>query len=134
MDLSQLKPLGEVAGIGGIALGVVVLVLRPLIRSIAGLPKDSRAGPVKLIAIGCFVIGGLGIAGGLIVGVLLAVNLQRMVHALEHLLGFKFLDARVYFMSDLPAYVQVGDLASDPSDENSSSEAQRGARSPILRR
>jgi hypothetical protein len=62
MDLSQLKPLGEVAGIGGIALGVVVLVLRPLIRSIAGLPKDSRAGPVKLIAIGCFVIGGLGIA------------------------------------------------------------------------
>jgi hypothetical protein len=62
MDLSQLKSLGEVAGIGGIALGVVVLVLRPLIATIAGLPKDSRAGPVKLIAIGCFVIGVLGIA------------------------------------------------------------------------
>jgi lipoprotein-releasing system permease protein len=55
-------------------------------------------------------IGGLGIAGGLLVGVLIAVNLQRLVHALEHLLGFKFLDARVYFMSDLPAYVQLGDL------------------------
>jgi hypothetical protein len=62
MDLSQLKSLGEIAGIGGIALGVVVLVLRPLIATIAGLPKDARAGPVKLIAIGCFVIGALGIA------------------------------------------------------------------------
>lgn len=62
MDLPQLKFLGEVAGIGGIALGVVVLVLRPLIASLAGLPKDARAGPVRLIAIGCFLIGGLGIA------------------------------------------------------------------------
>jgi hypothetical protein len=62
MDLSQLKSLGEIAGIGGIALGVVVLLVRPLIASIAGLPKDARAGPVKLIAIGCFVIGAAGIA------------------------------------------------------------------------
>jgi hypothetical protein len=62
MDLSQLKSLGEIAGIGGIALGVVVLLVRPLIASIAGLPKEARAGPVKLIAIGCFAIGALGIA------------------------------------------------------------------------
>jgi hypothetical protein len=62
MDLSQLKSLGEIAGIGGIALGVVVLLVRPLIASIAGLPKGARAGPVKLIAIGCFAIGVLGIA------------------------------------------------------------------------
>ena len=61
MDLSQLKSLGEVAGIGGIALGVVVLLVRPLIATIAGLPKNARAGPVKLIAIGCFAIGALGI-------------------------------------------------------------------------
>ena len=62
MDLSQLKSLGEIAGIGGLALGVLVLLVRPLIASIAGLPKDARAGPVKLIAIGCFAIGALGIA------------------------------------------------------------------------
>ena len=62
MDLSQLKSLGEIAGIGGIALGVVVLLIRPLIATISGLPKDARAGPVKLIGIGCFVIGALGIA------------------------------------------------------------------------
>jgi hypothetical protein len=62
MDLSQLKSLGEIAGIGGLALGVVVLLMRPLIATIAGLPKDARAGSVKLIAIGCFAIGALGIA------------------------------------------------------------------------
>jgi lipoprotein-releasing system permease protein len=42
--------------------------------------------------------------------VLIAVNLQDLVHALEHVVGFKFLDARVYFMSDLPARVELGDL------------------------
>lgn len=62
MDMSQLKSLGEIAGIGGIALGVVVLLIRPLIATTAGLPKDARAGPVKLIALGCFIIGALGIA------------------------------------------------------------------------
>jgi hypothetical protein len=52
MDLSQLKSLGEVAGIGGIALGGVVLLVRPLIATIVGLPKNARTGTVKLIAVG----------------------------------------------------------------------------------
>jgi lipoprotein-releasing system permease protein len=55
-------------------------------------------------------IGLLGITGGVLLGVLLAANLQDIVHALERLFGFKFLDARVYFMSDLPAHVEAGDL------------------------
>jgi len=54
MDLSQLKSLGEVAGIGGIALGVALIILRRLVGTIAGVPKDARAGLVKLIAIGVF--------------------------------------------------------------------------------
>lgn len=62
MDISQLKSLGEIAGIGGIALGVLVLLLRPLIATIGGLPKGVRASTVNLIAVGCFVIGGFGIA------------------------------------------------------------------------
>ena len=62
MDMSQLKSLGEIAGIGGIALGVVVLLGRPLISKIAGLPKSASAGSFNLVAIGCFIIGALGIA------------------------------------------------------------------------
>jgi hypothetical protein len=68
MDLSQLKSLGEVAGIGGIALGVVVLLVRPLIATITDLPQDARAGTVKWIAVGCFAIGALGVVAWTIGG------------------------------------------------------------------
>jgi lipoprotein-releasing system permease protein len=39
------------------------------------------------------------------------MNLEALVHGLERLLGMRFLDARVYFMSDLPAYVEWLDVA-----------------------
>ncbi len=55
-------------------------------------------------------IGLLGIGAGVLLGVLVAVNLQELVHGLESIVGFKFLDARVYFMSDLPARVHVSDV------------------------
>ena len=44
------------------------------------------------------------------VGALLATNLEWLVHQLENLTGTRFLDAKVYFMSDLPAHVQLGDV------------------------
>jgi lipoprotein-releasing system permease protein len=43
-------------------------------------------------------------------GTLLSVNLEFLVHALERLAGRRFLDAKVYFMSDLPARVLPSDL------------------------
>jgi lipoprotein-releasing system permease protein len=55
-------------------------------------------------------IGLLGIALGVVLGVAIAMNLQDLVHALESIVGFKFLDARVYFMSDLPARVHSYDV------------------------
>jgi lipoprotein-releasing system permease protein len=93
-------------------VSTMVMVVKDKRRDIAIL-RTFGSSPRSILSIFIVqgsMIGGLGIAGGLIAGVLLAVNLQRSVHALEHVLGFKFLDARVYFMSDLPAYVQVGDL------------------------
>ena len=50
------------------------------------------------------------LAGCTALGTLLATNLETLVGALEHLLGTQFLDARVYYMSDLPAYVEAGDV------------------------
>ena len=68
MNLSGLGRLGKVAGIGGIAIGAVVLLLNALIGTIPGLPADQQAGIVKLLAILSFGIGALGIiawfAGG----------------------------------------------------------------------
>jgi lipoprotein-releasing system permease protein len=57
------------------------------------------------------VIGILGTLGGVALGALLSVNLERLVHGLEQLLGTHFMDASVYLMSDLPARVLPGDVA-----------------------
>ena len=93
-------------------VSTMVMVVKDKRRDIAIL-RTFGSSPRSILSVFIVqgsLIGGLGISGGLLVGILVAVNLQRMVHALEHVLGFKFLDARVYFMSDLPAYVQLGDL------------------------
>ena len=57
------------------------------------------------------VIGLLGTLGGVALGVLLAVNLETLVHGLERVLGTRFMDASVYLMSDLPAHVEPADVA-----------------------
>jgi hypothetical protein len=60
--------LGKVAGLGGIALGVVVLLIRPIIGRITTLPRADRAPILRLIAGGAFGIGALGIAAWLVGG------------------------------------------------------------------
>jgi lipoprotein-releasing system permease protein len=56
-------------------------------------------------------IGLAGVAAGIGLGALLSVNLETLVHGLEKITGQHFLDAKVYFMSDLPAEVQLHDVA-----------------------
>ncbi len=55
-------------------------------------------------------IGLIGTLAGLALGVLVSVNLESLIHGLEYILGTHFLDAKVYFMSDLPAAVQWQDV------------------------
>jgi hypothetical protein len=61
MELSSLAALGKIAGLGGIALGVVVLLLRPVIRNSFSLPAKQREPLLRLIVIGAFGIGAFGI-------------------------------------------------------------------------
>jgi hypothetical protein len=61
MNLFSLGRLGKVAGIGGIAIGAVVLLLNALIGTIPGLPADQQADILRLLAILGFGIGALGI-------------------------------------------------------------------------
>ena len=56
------------------------------------------------------VIGLVGTLSGVALGVLLAINLESLVHGLERLLGTQFMDASVYLMSDLPARVEQSDV------------------------
>jgi lipoprotein-releasing system permease protein len=93
-------------------VSTMVMVVKTKRRDIAIL-RTFGASPRSVLSI--FVVQGsliglLGIAAGVSLGVLLAVNLQSLVHGLEHVVGFKFLDERVYFMSDLPARVHLADV------------------------
>jgi hypothetical protein len=68
MNLSGLERLGKVAGIAGISIGAVVLLLNALIGTIPGLPVDQQPGIVKLLAILCFGMGVTGILAWLASG------------------------------------------------------------------
>jgi lipoprotein-releasing system permease protein len=93
-------------------VSTMVMVVKDKRRDIAILRTfgSSPASILSVFVVQGSLIGTLGILGGVLLGVVVAVNLQQLVHGLEGVLGFKFLDARVYFMSDLPAHVHAGDV------------------------
>jgi hypothetical protein len=66
MDLSSLAELGKVGGIAGLAIGMIVLIVRPMIDGAKDLPRAERAPTFRLLAIGAFAVGGLGILAWLI--------------------------------------------------------------------
>jgi lipoprotein-releasing system permease protein len=94
-------------------VSTMVMVVKTKRRDIAILRTfgSSPKSVLSIFVVQGSLIGLLGIAGGVLLGVIVSINLQDLVHGLEHVLGFKFLDARVYYMSDLPARVHVGDVA-----------------------
>ena len=93
-------------------VSTMVMVVKDKRRDIAIL-RTLGASPNSILSV--FIVQGtliglVGIVGGVCVGALISVNLQALVHALEALLGVKFLDAKVYFMSDLPAHLRLSDI------------------------
>jgi lipoprotein-releasing system permease protein len=56
-------------------------------------------------------IGVIGTLAGLGLGLLIATNLTTLVHGLEAALGTRLIDARVYFIDELPARVSAADAA-----------------------
>jgi lipoprotein-releasing system permease protein len=77
-----------------------------ILRTLGARPRSVLA----IFATQGVVIGLLGTLGGVLLGLLIAQNLEGLVHGLESLLGMRFLDASVYLMSDLPAYVESRDV------------------------
>jgi len=82
-------------------------------RSDIAILRTLGAGPGNILVAfsiqGAF-IGLVGTAAGALLGLTLSHYLESLVHGLERLLGTHFLDARVYFMSDLPAYAEWSDV------------------------
>jgi lipoprotein-releasing system permease protein len=93
-------------------IATLVMIVKEKQTDIA-IVRTLGAGPRNVLL--TFLVQGvlIGLAGtvlGAALGTALAHNLQSLVAGLERLLGTQFLDARVYYMSDLPAYVEVGDV------------------------
>jgi lipoprotein-releasing system permease protein len=106
-----------------ILLLVVAVAAFNIVAALVMVVKDKREdiailrtlGAAPRNVLGVFVLQGvcIGLAGtacGALLGLVLSANLEALVHGLEHLLGTHFLDARVYYMSDLPAYAERGDV------------------------
>jgi len=93
-------------------VSTMVMVVKTKRRDIA-IMRTFGSSPGSILSI--FIVQGsliglLGIAAGMLLGVLISINMQGLVHGLEGILGIQFLDARVYFMSDLPGRVEVLDV------------------------
>jgi lipoprotein-releasing system permease protein len=93
-------------------ISTLVMVVKDKQADIAIL-RTMGASPRSILAI--FVtqgtaIGAIGTLAGIAFGVLISFNLEMLVHTLERVLGTHFMDAQVYFMSDLPAAVRWADV------------------------
>jgi lipoprotein-releasing system permease protein len=93
-------------------VATLVMIVKEKQTDIAIL-RTLGAGPRNVLA--TFALQGvtIGLAGtglGAALGALLSHNLESIVASLERLLGTHFLDASVYYMSDLPAYVEGMDV------------------------
>jgi lipoprotein-releasing system permease protein len=93
-------------------VATLVMIVKEKQTDIAIL-RTLGAGPPNILA--TFAIQGvmIGLVGTLLgagLGTLLSHNLESLVAWLERVLGTQFLDASVYYMSDLPAYVEGMDV------------------------
>lgn len=106
-----------------ILLMVVAVAAFNIVSTLVMVVKDKQADIAILRTVGAkpssilriFVTQGtiVGVAGtlaGVLLGVLVALNLESIVGFFESVLGIKFLAADVYFISDLPSELQSGDV------------------------
>ncbi len=70
----------------------------------------SPASVMQIFVVQGALIGVIGTLIGVTGGVLLGLNVETVVPAIEHVLGFKFLAKDVYYIPDLPSDVQAGDV------------------------
>lgn len=93
-------------------VSTLVMIVKEKQSDIAIL-RTLGVGPRNILAM--FSVQGviIGLAGtclGALLGILLSYNIQSIITGVEHVFGVQFMDASVYFMSELPAYVEVPDV------------------------
>ena len=93
-------------------VSTLVMVVKDKQSDIAIL-RTTGASPASILRIFVTqgsIVGVVGTASGVILGVLLALNLEAIVGFVEGLFNIKLLAADVYFISDLPSELRTGDV------------------------
>lgn len=78
-----------------------------ILRTLGGAPRDM----VAIFMTQGSVIGVVGTAAGLALGLLLASNVTPIVAFIQRVTGVTLVDPRVYFIAELPSEIQGGDVA-----------------------
>lgn len=93
-------------------VSTLVMVVREKRAEIAIL-RTIGASPMVILRIFMSqgaLIGLVGTGLGVVLGIAIAANIAWIVALLERLLGFRFLAPDVYFISDFPSQIRVGDV------------------------
>jgi lipoprotein-releasing system permease protein len=77
-----------------------------ILRTIGAAPANV----LEMFLVQGALIGLVGTVAGAMLGWILALNIESIIHGVESLFNVQFLDASVYFMSDLPSEVRLVDV------------------------
>jgi len=77
-----------------------------ILRTLGASPKSI----MQIFMVQGMLIGLIGMATGVIGGVLLALNIGTIVPFIEHLFGVQFLSKEFYYISELPSDLQKADV------------------------
>ncbi len=77
-----------------------------ILRTLGASPNSI----MKIFMVQGMLIGLIGMASGVIGGVLIALNIGTIVPFIEHLFGVQFLSKEFYYISELPSDLQRGDV------------------------
>lgn len=106
-----------------ILLMVIAVAAFNIVSTLVMVVKDKQADIAILRTVGArpssilkifitqgSIVGFVGTFAGVVLGIVLALNLESIIGFFEAVFGIKFLAADVYFISDLPSDVQYGDV------------------------
>lgn len=70
----------------------------------------SRGGVIGAFVVQGALIGWAGALGGVLLGILLATNVDVVAGGLERLFGFEIFDSDVYYITEIPSVLQASDV------------------------
>jgi lipoprotein-releasing system permease protein len=77
-----------------------------ILRTLGASPRSI----MKIFIVQGTIIGTVGTILGIVIGVITAINIDVIVPFIEHTFNVQFLSREVYYISELPSELQLGDV------------------------